>query len=271
VIRLLAIGDVIGRPGRNALRAVMPKIQQDYNPEIIILNGENAAGGFGLTEKIYDELTKDFPIDCITMGNHWHDKKEIFTFAARAPKLVLPGNMGNVREENDGMKVFTSKNGHRFAVVNLIGRVFMVEGNRNPFETALRLLEKVPTGIKLRFVDVHAEASSEKQGLGYFLAGKVSALYGTHSHVPTADDRVLEGYTGFITDLGMTGAYDSIIGMRKELALKRFLTGVKEKLEPAKDDPWFCAVVFDLDEESGKCLRIEPLRWRLNQMGLSTR
>jgi 2',3'-cyclic-nucleotide 2'-phosphodiesterase len=175
--------------------------------------------------------------------------------------------MSNVEREDLGLKILTSKAGVRFAVVNLIGRAFMHGDNRDPFKAVDKLLDQVPAAVRIRIVDVHAEASSEKQGLGWHLAGRVSLLYGTHTHVPTADERLLagagDGKTGFVTDVGMTGAYDSVIGIRKDAAIQRLLTGEKKKFEPATDDPWLCFIVADVDDESGHCTRIQRLRWEL--------
>jgi len=268
-VKILAIGDVIGRAGRNALTQALVRARARYAPDIVLCNGENAAGGFGLTKKIYTQFTEELKIDCVTMGNHWHDKPEIHSFAPEAARLVLPANMANIADENVGLKVLQNAAGQKFAVINLIGKAFMHDGNRSPFDAVSRLMQHIPPDVRIRIVDMHAEATSEKQGIGHFLAGRVSLVYGTHSHVPTADDRIFENHTGYITDLGMTGAYDSIIGMRKELALKRMLSEKKEKLEPAEGDPWFCAILAKVDPESGRCQHIERLQWRLNHVDLS--
>jgi metallophosphoesterase (TIGR00282 family) len=264
VTRVLALGDIMGKAGRRALERLLPRARGEFAPDVVLVNGENAAGGFGLTEKIYDAFHANLGIDAVTMGNHWHDKREIFDFAPRAERLVLPANMGNVEREELGLKILTAKSGVRFAVINLIGRAFMVDGNRDPFKAVDALLDRVPAAVRLRIVDMHAEATSEKQGLAWYLAGRVSLFYGTHSHVPTADERILSGKTGFVTDIGMTGGYDSVIGIRKEAAIHRLLTGEKKKFEPATEDPWFCAIVADIDDDSGHCTRIQRLRWEVD-------
>jgi metallophosphoesterase (TIGR00282 family) len=263
--RILAIGDVMGKAGRRALERLLPRARAELQPDIVLLNGENAAGGFGLTEKIYQGFVTGLGVDCVTMGNHWHDKREIYDFLPRADRLVLPANMGNVEREASGLRVLTAKNGVQFAVINLIGRAFMQEGNRDPFKAVDKLLGEVPAAVKLRIVDVHAEATSEKQGLAWYLCGRVSVVYGTHSHVPAADERILGGKTGFVTDIGMTGGYDSVIGIRKEAAIQRLLTGEKKKFEPATDDPWLCALVADVDDATGVCTRVQRLRWELGE------
>ena len=150
-----------------------------------------------------------------------------------------------------------------FAVVNLIGKAFMHGENRCPFKAVDRLLATVPAAVRVRIVDMHAEATSEKQGLGWYLAGRVSLVYGTHSHVPAADERILGGKTGFVTDIGMTGGYDSVIGIRKEAAIQRLITGEKHKFEPSNDDPWLTAIVADIDDDTGHCRSIQRLRWPL--------
>lgn len=261
--RVLAIGDVMGKPGRRCLEVLLPRAREIYKPDVVIVNGENAAGGFGLTEKIYTQFVDTLGIDAVSMGNHWHDKREIMGFMDRAENLVLPANMSNVDKEIRGLRVITARNGTRFALINLIGKAFMHGENRCPFRTVDRLLMEVPSAVRVRIVDMHAEATSEKQGMGWYLAGRVSLVYGTHSHVPAADERILEGKTGFVTDIGMTGPYGSVIGIRKDAAIHRLLTGEKKKFEPGSDDPWMTGVVADVDPSSGMCQAITRFRWPL--------
>ncbi len=261
--RIVAIGDVIGKAGRSCLKRWLPRIHSEVRPDAIIINGENAAGGFGLTRTLYDEFVNQLGIDCITMGNHWHDKPEIFDFAKQVDRLVLPANMMNVREPRDGLKLIQLQNGRTIAVMNLIGKAFMHSDNRNPFHEVQRLLPYIPDYVKIRVVDMHAEATSEKQGMGFYLAGKASLVYGTHSHVQTADERILEGWTGFVTDVGMTGSHDSIIGMKKSIALDRLTESNKTKrFEPAKAQPWLCFLAADIDDTTGKCDAIKRYQWR---------
>jgi 2',3'-cyclic-nucleotide 2'-phosphodiesterase len=264
VIRILAVGDIMGKAGRRCLDQLLDKAREKWNPNIIVVNGENAAGGFGLTKKIYDQFTGKFAIDAITMGNHWHDKREIYEYFQNTDRLVLPANMSNVDRVEDGLRVITAQDGTRFAVINLIGKAFMKGENDCPFRTADQLLSQIPKSVKIRILDLHAETSSEKQGLANYLEGRVSLIYGTHTHVPTADERIIGGKTGFITDLGMTGAYDSVIGIRKESAILRMMTGERKKFEPATSDPWMCGVVATIDEQTGYCQGIERFRWELS-------
>ncbi|MEY4632204.1 MAG: hypothetical protein RIQ81_2324 [Pseudomonadota bacterium] len=259
-MRILAIGDVMGKAGRQALSHFLPGLRRELNPDVVLVNGENAAGGFGLTEKIYDQFITQMEIDCITMGNHWHDKREFVRFAEQAPRMVLPANMMNVNDPSKGVKVLRSRSGKEFAVMNVIGKAFMHPDNHSPFPFIERMLDMIPAAVRVRILDVHAEATSEKQGIGQHLAGRVSLVYGTHSHVPTADERIIDKKTGFITDLGMTGPYDSVIGIRKEAAIKRLMTGEKQNFQPASGNRWLCAVVTDIDESTGHCQRISRIR-----------
>lgn len=262
---ILAMGDIMGKAGRRCLDTLLPKLRAEFKPDIVIANGENAAGGFGMTEKIYKDFVDSYGIDCVMMGNHWHDKREIYDYFPRAEKMVLPANMANVEREEMGLKILTAQNGTRFAAINLLGKAFMHGENRCPFKAVDKLLSHVPPAVKIRIVDMHAEASSEKQAMGWHCTGRASLVYGTHTHVPTADERVLGGKTGFLTDLGMTGGYDSVIGIRKDAAIARLVSGEKRKWEPATGDPWLTAVVAEIDDQTGWCKGVKRLRWELSE------
>jgi metallophosphoesterase (TIGR00282 family) len=262
VIQVLAIGDVMGKAGRNALQAGLARVRAMTTPHITIINGENAAGGFGLTRKIFDSFIQQHGVDCVTMGNHWHDKREILEWADREDRLVLPANMMNCQDDLHGLRLLRSQNGTEYAVVNLIGRAFMHADNRSPFTAVDRVLERIPDRIKVRIVDIHAEATSEKQAMAHYLSGRVSLVYGTHSHVPTSDERLIDGKTGFTTDLGMTGPYDSVIGIKKDASIRRLRTGEKSNFEPASEDLWFCGVLTEIDPVTGHCHKIQRLQWR---------
>jgi metallophosphoesterase (TIGR00282 family) len=266
MIKILAIGDVIGKPGRRALAKLLPLARQQLSPDIVLCNGENAAGGFGLTKKIYTQFTETFGIDCVTMGNHWHDKPEIHSFASEASRLVLPVNMMNVEGLQKGYRLLKTPSGVPFAVINLIGRAFMHPDNRDFFDPVDQILEQLPGNCKIKIVDFHAEATSEKQAMAHHLKGRVSLCYGTHSHVPTADERILNSCTGFTTDIGMTGPYDSVIGIRSEAALLRMKTGERKKFEPATHDLWFCFILATVDPVTGQCVRMERFRWELDKI-----
>ncbi len=259
MITILAVGDVIGRPGRHALHDGLAQVRQSLQPDFIIVNGENSAGGFGITRKIFDEFLAA-GVDCVTMGNHWMDKRDVYEFRDH-PKIVLPANMSNVDEPARGLKIIESKAGVRMAVMNLLGKVFMKGENSCPFAMADKLLNLIPSYVKVRLLDIHAEATSEKQGLGQHLAGALSVVYGTHSHVPTADERILKNFTGYVTDLGMTGPYDSVIGIDPKAAVLRLRTGEKKNFEPAKHDLWFYGMLFTVNEETGGCSGVHRLRF----------
>lgn len=254
----------MGKAGRNCLDQLLKPIRAEYQPDIVLINGENAAGGFGITHKIYEQFVQSMSIDCITMGNHWSDKREIIGLFPRLDKMVLPGNMANVTDERHGLKILKASNGASFAVINLIGLAFMKGENRPIFPTLERLLSQIPASVKIRIIDMHAEATSEKQALAWHVAGRASLVYGTHSHVPTADERILKGHTGFVTDLGMTGSYDSVIGIRMDSAIQRFITGQKHKFEPATENPWLMAILADIDDDTGQCRTIKRIRLSLD-------
>lgn len=266
MIRILALGDVIGKPGRQALAKLLPLARREFNVDVVICNGENAAGGFGITKKIYHQFVDNFGIDCVTMGNHWHDKPEIHSFAPQAERMVLPANMMNVDRLQAGYRVLVSKSGHSFAVINLIGRAFMHPDNRDFFEPVDAILSQLPDTCRIRIVDFHGEATSEKQALAHYLKGRVSLCYGTHSHVPTADERIFDNFTGFVTDVGMTGPYDSVIGIRTEAALLRMRTGERRRFEPATQNLWLCFLLATIDPSTGRCVELRRFRWELDQL-----
>src|SRR5437764_8260129 len=219
-MKLLFVGDVIGKPGRRVLRALLSRLVDRHRADYVVVNVENSAGGFGVTPEVLAEI-EDLPIDCYTTGNHVWDKKEGVEILDRMPRLLRPANYpaGN---PGKGLYVGETAAGIPVATINLEGRVFM-NSLESPFVVADRLLAGLAGKAKVVFVDFHADATSEKQALGFYLDGRVSAVVGTHTHVPTADDRVLPQGTAFLTDVGMTGPYESIIGMRVDKVLKRFL------------------------------------------------
>ncbi len=259
-IIVCAIGDVVGRAGRQYLSEKIEDIRSIYNPDIFIVNGENSAGGFGITDKIFRHYTQELAIDVVTTGNHWHDKDEILKTKPFPSNLLLPANMYNVETITQGFGLFTTKKkDHSFAVINLLGRLFMKGQNRCPFAYADEILTKIPKDIKTIIVDFHAETTSEKQALAHYLSGRVSLLYGTHTHCPTADERIIDAKTGYITDLGMTGAFDSVIGMRKASSLPFFLSGERRRQEPAEGDPWLCGLIATINPKSGYCTKVDRL------------
>jgi 2',3'-cyclic-nucleotide 2'-phosphodiesterase len=253
---LLFVGDIVGKPGRQALRRLLPRLVDHHHVDYTVVNVENAAGGFGVTHDIMAELA-ELPIDCYTSGNHIWDKKESLELLDDLPRLLRPANYpdGN---PGRGLHVGETAAGVAVATLNLEGQVFM-RGLESPFRVAERLLATLDPRVKVVLVDFHAEATSEKQALGLHLDGKVSAVLGTHTHVPTADERVLPGGTAFITDVGMTGPYEGVIGFRADKVLHRFLFQTPAPLEVAKRDVRLAGVLLDIDEATGRARGIERL------------
>ncbi len=250
--RVLVIGDVIGRAGRDALRRHLPDLRDRYRPEFVVANGENAAGGVGLTEEVGREMFA--MVDVLTSGNHIWDKKEGIAFMEKEPRVIRPANYP-APAPGKGSVVVSGPNGLKLAVLNLQGRVFM-EPIEDPFRTADAAVEELRKETPCILVDFHAEATSEKVALGYYLDGRVSAVVGTHTHVPTADERVLPGGTAYITDLGMAGSRDSVIGIRKEQALQKFLTSRPVRFEPDKGGTYLTGVVVEIETATGRALSI---------------
>ena len=259
-MRILFIGDIFGRPGRTIVRERLHALVKDQRIDLVIANGENTAAGFGITGALAEELF-EMGIEVITTGNHIWDKREIVDYFQMsdgqhgpARRLLRPANYPS---DMPGRGVYEgNKNGVAYAVINLQGRVFMAS-NDDPFRIADQLLKQIKARVVL--VDIHAEATSEKISMGWYLDGRVTAVIGTHTHVPTADERVLPGGTAYITDVGMTGPYESVIGVKKELVVARFLNNMPVRFEPASGDVRLCAVVVECDEATGKARKIERL------------
>jgi metallophosphoesterase (TIGR00282 family) len=256
VLKILFIGDIVGRPGRRMVRDQLPRLVAAHQVDLVIANGENAAAGFGLTPDVVTELL-GFGIDVLTTGNHVWDKRDGLVCLDQEPALLRPANYPE-GAPGRGSAIYRSAGGAALAVINLEGRVFM-GGLDCPFRKADTLLAEIGDQTLCVFVDFHAEATSEKGALAAYLDGRVSAIVGTHTHVQTADERILPGGTAFMTDAGMTGARDSVIGIRKELSVQRFLTQMPVRYEIAKRDPVLCGVVVTIDESSGKAQQIERI------------
>ena len=259
-VRLLFIGDIVGRSGRAIVMERLPSLVRDWKLDFVVINGENAAGGFGITEPIYQDLI-DAGADAITLGNHAWDQREALVFIERAPRLIRPANYPP-GTPGRGTTVITAKSGARVLIVNAMGRVFM-DPLDDPFATVDRELHACPlgSGADAAIIDMHAEATSEKQALGAAFDGRVSAVIGTHTHVPTADARVLPGGTAYITDAGMCGDYDSIIGMEKAEPIHRFLTRIPSgRFGPALGPATICGALIDTDDATGLAVSIGPVR-----------
>lgn len=256
-IKVLFIGDIIGKPGRVAVRELLPRLVGRYAPDMVIANGENAAGGFGITPDIADELI-GLEVDVITSGNHIWDKKEVYEYLGGQSRLLRPANYPQ-GAPGAGSGVFECPSGAKVGVVNLMGRVFM-DCLESPFVVGSELVEKLRETTPVIIVDFHAETTSEKMALGWHLDGRVSALIGTHTHVQTSDERVLAGGTAFITDAGMTGPLDSVIGMKKEIILERFLTHMPVRFDVATRNVELQGVFVTIDAATGKAVSIERVK-----------
>jgi 2',3'-cyclic-nucleotide 2'-phosphodiesterase len=259
-MRILFVGDIVGRGGRTIVCQRLPGLVRDWKLDCVVVNGENAAGGFGITEAIYRELI-EAGADAVTLGNHAWDQKEALVFIERVPRMIRPVNYP-AGTPGRGAALIEGKNGARVLVVNAMGRVFM-DALDDPFTAVERELAACPLRQRADaiVVDMHAETTSEKQSMGHYCDGRASLVVGTHTHVPTADLRVLPGGTGFISDVGMTGDYDSVIGMTKEEPLQRFLRKIPSaRFEPASGPATLCAVAVETDPASGLATRVGAVR-----------
>lgn len=255
---VLVIGDVVGRPGRDALASYMAEVSEENRPHLVVANGENAAGGFGLTEPVYQDLL-DQGVDVVTMGNHTWDKNEIFGFIQDTDRLVRPLNYAE-GTPGKGWTVIEAGGVH-VAVVNVMGRAFMPTVSC-PFRALDAAVAELAGTTPIIIVDIHAEATAEKIALARYVDGRVSACLGTHTHVQTADETILPGGTGYLSDVGMTGPRDAVIGMRTDLCIRKMMTSLPTRLEVAGGPTQFNAVHLRIDARSGKTLAIERLNYR---------
>lgn len=252
-MNILVIGDIVGRPGRAALKALLPGLQKEFAVDFTIANAENAAGGRGITKDVNDEILAA-GVDVLTMGNHVWDNKNILSFIDDEHRLIRPANYP-AECPGQGYHIYTAGFNKKVAVINASGRIFLPPLDC-PFQVVNELIDRLPTSVDYIIVDFHAEATSEKLAMGYYLDGKVSAVIGTHTHIQTADDRILPGGTAYITDIGMTGPIESILGMEKEPIIAKFLTGRPTRFEVASGPAHLQGVVLNFDEESNKVLGI---------------
>ena len=260
-MRILFIGDIFGKPGRRAAAECIPRLRQKYDVYLCIANGENAAGGSGITESIAGKL-HSYGIDVITSGNHIWDKKEAIDYINQSTDLIRPANYPP-GVWGIGSTIFRGQKGIPVGIINLQGRTYMKEIDC-PFRVGIQEIETLRSETNIIVIDFHAEASSEKIAMGWYMDGMVSAVIGTHTHVQTSDETVLPNGTAYITDVGMTGPHDSVIGVEKEIAIRRFLTQLPARFNPAKGNIIFCGAILDVDEQSGKARSIERLRIPLN-------
>jgi 2',3'-cyclic-nucleotide 2'-phosphodiesterase len=253
-VKLLFVGDVVGGIGRRTLAALLPGLREEHRPDFVVVNGENAAGGVGITEKTARELL-DLGADAITLGNHAYRHREVYGFLDREARIVRPSNYPKGSPGRGHTVV--EQNGIRLGVINLSGQVFLT-AVRSPFADADALISELRGQADQLFVDMHAEATSEKVAMGWYLDGRVTACVGTHTHVPTADARVLPGGTAYVTDVGMTGPRGGVIGVKREQALERFLTLTQVRFETSDEDPWLNGVLIESDGD-GRATGIEQL------------
>jgi 2',3'-cyclic-nucleotide 2'-phosphodiesterase len=255
-VNLLFIGDIFGKTGRDLVQRALPALIDRYDLSLVIANAENSAGGFGVTRETGDAILKS-GVDVMTSGNHVWDKKEALEYIALEPRLLRPANYPH-GVPGCGALIARTAQGDEVGVLNVMGRVFMVQID-DPFRVAEREIEKLRARTPIILVDMHAEATSEKLAMGWFLDGKVTAVVGTHTHVQTADEQVLPGGTAYITDVGMTGPHDGIIGVERDPVINRFLTGLPARFEAASGNPKMHAVVIEADNQTGKAKSITRL------------
>jgi len=259
-MKILFIGDIVGEPGRRAIKELVPKIAKREDIEFVIANGENVAGGSGITPSMAEELY-GYGVDVITLGDHVWKRKEIVEYIGSSRNLLRPANYPS-GAPGLGSTVVKSASGISIGVVNLIGRVFM-QAVECPFRIAKQEIDKLKDKARVIVVDIHAEATSEKIALGWYLDGSVSAVLGTHTHVQTADEKILPGGTAFISDVGMTGPFDSVIGRKKDQILARFMTQMPARFETAEGDIQLHGVVVDIDDKTGKADSIKRVQEKL--------
>jgi len=259
-MKILFLGDIVGRPGRDIVGEILPDYRKNNDIDFVIANGENAAGGSGVTPKVAEQLFKS-GIDVMTSGDHIWKRREIYDYLNRTDKLIRPANYPR-GIPGQGATLVDTKKGIKVAIVNLVGRVFM-EAVECPFIRVKEEIERLSAETPVIIVDLHAEATSEKVAMGWFLEGVVSAVIGTHTHIQTADEKVLPKGTAYITDCGMTGPYDSVIGRKKEQIIERFMTQLPTRFEMATDDVQMHGVIIDIDEKTGKALGIKRVQEKI--------
>jgi metallophosphoesterase (TIGR00282 family) len=255
-VRLLFVGDIVGKPGRRALADLLPGLREQHQPDWVVVNGENAAGGLGITERIAREFLDELEVDVVTLGNHTYHHRDVYPFLDNDERIIRPANYPKGNPGRGWCVV--EKDGRRLGVANLLGTVF-VDAARSPFAEADAVLSELRGKADHVLVDFHAEATSEKVAMGWHLDGRVTACVGTHTHVPTSDFRVLPGGSAYISDVGMTGPRGGVIGVKKEIALQRFRTLMPIRFETSDDDPWLMAVLIEASDDGPEATAIEQL------------
>ena len=260
-MKILFLGDVVGRSGRNAVIGQVPKLREDWKLDFVVVNGENATAGMGLSGA-HAKALLDARVDVLTLGDHAFDQKDMMTFITGEPRVLRPINFSKAAP-GVGARVFTATNGRKILIAQVLGQVFMKRPYDDPFSALDGLLKQYPMGgqVQASVIDIHCEATSEKMAIGHFCAGRASLVVGTHTHVPTGDAMILPGGTGYLTDAGMCGDYHSVIGMEKSEPLRRFITGMpKERFTPANGEATLSGVYVETDDQTGKTVKIEMVR-----------
>jgi metallophosphoesterase (TIGR00282 family) len=257
-IKILCIGDVVGSPGRRALAAELPTIVERHGISGTIVNAENIASGSGITPGLFEKVLKS-GVDLVTLGDHIYRRKEFIPVLESSDRVVRPANIATGAPGRE-FSIFETTGGQRVSVISLLGRLFIKKPADCPFRAADRVLAKIPSDVKSIIVDFHAEATSEKVAMGWYLDGRVSLVFGTHTHVPTADERILPGGSGYITDVGMTGPHDSVLGRDKDAVLQALVTAVPARFDVAADDVRINGVVAEINTATGHCMSLERIR-----------
>jgi metallophosphoesterase (TIGR00282 family) len=257
-MKILCVGDIVGKPGRDALEKCLPELKTKYDLDFIIVNSENAAGGSGLTSKIAKQFI-EWGCDVLTLGDHVWDQKELEIFLNQTNRVIRPANFPD-GAPGVGWCIQMTKNGQKIGVINLLGRTFMRYQVECPFKILKNIVQEIRKTTPVIIVDFHAETTSEKYAIGHFIDGEVSVVFGTHTHVQTADETILDKGTAYITDVGMTGPYDSVIGQEKDNIIRKFITSLPIKFQVAQHKIKLCGVVVNIDEISGKAQKIERIQ-----------
>lgn len=256
-LRILALGDVVGRPGRQVIHQKLPGVVRQQKVDLVIANGENIAGGSGITPNLFNKL-RSYGVDVVTLGDHVYKRLDIVPTLQASERIVRPANLANVAAGRP-FTIVQTNSGVNVAVFCLLGRIFMNLPADDPFAAAERVILQIPAGVKTIACDIHAEASSEKVAMGHWLDGRASFVFGTHTHIPTADAKILAGGTAFQSDLGMCGPYDSVLGRRKDRVLKYMTTNMPHPFEVATGDVRMCGALVEIDNETGKAISIERI------------
>ncbi len=257
-VRILTIGDIVGRPGRQVVHDKLPGLVREHNIDLVIANAENIAGGSGITPNLFHKI-RSYGVDVVTLGDHVYKRLDIVPILQTSERIIRPANLAAAAAGRT-FTVVQTNSGHHVAIFTLLGRIFMNQlPSDDPFATADRILKQIPDNVRIRIGEIHAEASSEKIAMGHWLDGRCSFIFGTHTHVPTADAKILAGGSAFISDLGMTGPYDSVLGRRKDRVLKYMTTSMPQAFDVATGDVRLCGALVEIDPDTGKATHIERI------------